>query len=59
MNVGCGTGYGSAMVAPHVGEVVCNDSFDEALTRARASNRLDNLKFVAMPATALAFLDNS
>jgi hypothetical protein len=47
------------MVAHHLGEVVCIDSFDEIVARARASNRLDNLEFVAMPATALAFLDNS
>lgn len=59
LDVGCGTGYGSAMVAPHVGEVVCIDSSDEAVARARASNRLDNLEFVAMPATALGFPDNS
>jgi SAM-dependent methyltransferase len=59
LEVGCGIGYGSAMMAPHVGEMVCIDSSAEALARTRASNRLDNLKFVAMLATALGFPDNS
>ena len=56
-DVGCGTGYGSAMVAPHVGEVVGIDSSDEAVARARAANRLDNVRFATMPATALDFPD--
>jgi ubiquinone/menaquinone biosynthesis C-methylase UbiE len=57
LDVGCGTGYGSAMVAPHVGEVVGIDSSDEAVARARAANRLDNVRFATMPATALDFPD--
>lgn len=59
LDVGCGTGYGSAMVASHVGEVVAIDSSEEAVARARAGNHLDNVEFVAMPATALSFPDSS
>ena len=59
LDVGCGTGYGSAMVAPRVGEVVGVDLSGEAVERAKASNRLDNVRFVTMPATALDFPDGS
>ena len=59
LDVGCGTGYGSAMVAPRVGEVVGVDLSGEAVECAKASHRLDNLEFRAMPATALGFPDGS
>jgi len=59
LDVGCGTGYGSAMVASHAGEVVGIDSSEEAVARAKARHRLDNLKFVAMPATDVNFPDES
>jgi SAM-dependent methyltransferase len=59
LDVGCGTGYGSAMVASHVGEVVGIDSSEGAVARARAKYRLDNLEFVTMPATGLSFPDGS
>jgi O-antigen biosynthesis protein len=36
LDVGCGTGYGSAMVAARVGEVVGIDVSEEAVTWARA-----------------------
>src|ERR671915_1719796 len=35
LDVGCGTGYGSAMVASRVGEVVGIDSSEEAVARAK------------------------
>jgi SAM-dependent methyltransferase len=59
LDVGCGTGYGSAMVASRVGEVVGIDSSEEAVARAKARHRLDNLEFVTMPATGLSFPDDS
>jgi SAM-dependent methyltransferase len=59
LDVGCGTGYGSAMVASHVGEVVGIDSSDEAVARAKAQHRSANLEFVSMSATGLAFQDAS
>jgi protein-L-isoaspartate O-methyltransferase len=34
LDLGCGTGYGSAMVASRVGEVVGIDSSEEAVARA-------------------------
>lgn len=59
LDVGCGTGYGSAMVAARVGEVVGIDSSEEAVARAKAKHQLDNVEFVAMPATELRFPDGS
>jgi SAM-dependent methyltransferase len=59
LDVGCGTGYGSAMVASRAGEVVGIDSSEEAVARARARHRLDNLEFITMPATELSFPDES
>jgi 2-polyprenyl-3-methyl-5-hydroxy-6-metoxy-1,4-benzoquinol methylase len=59
LDVGCGTGYGSAMVASRVGEVVGIDSSEEAVVRAKVKHRLDNLEFVTMPATELSFPDGS
>jgi SAM-dependent methyltransferase len=47
------------MVASRVGEVVGIDSSEEAVDRARATHRLENLNFEAMPATELSFPDGS
>jgi SAM-dependent methyltransferase len=58
LDVGCGTGYGSAMVAPSVGEVVGIDVSEAAVARAKAQHRLRNLEFMAMPATELSFPDD-
>ena len=59
LDIGCGTGYGAAMVASRVGEVVGIDSSGEAVARARATHRSDNLEFMTMPATDLSFPDGS
>lgn len=59
LDLGCGTGYGSAMVASRVGEVVGIDSSEEAVARAKARHRLDNLEFLTMSATRLSFPDDS
>lgn len=55
LDVGCGTGYGSAMVASRGREVVGIDVSEEAVAFARAKHRQDNVEFVAMPATELDF----
>lgn len=57
LDVGCGTGYGSAMMAARMGEVVGIDSSPETISWARSKHRAENLKFLAMPATALNFPD--
>ena len=59
LDVGCGTGYGSAMVASRVHEVVGIDTSEEAVAWARAKHELDNLEFMTMPATRLSFPDAS
>lgn len=59
LDVGCGTGYGSAMVASRVHEVVGVDNSEEAVAWARAKHQLDNLEFMIMPATKLSFPDAS
>jgi SAM-dependent methyltransferase len=55
LDVGCGTGYGTAMVASRVGEVVGIDMSEEAVAWTRSRNRLPNVEFMAMPATELDF----
>ena len=57
LDVGCGTGYGSAIVASHVREVVGIDVSEEAVAWARTKHQLDNLKFMTMPATELSVPD--
>lgn len=59
LDVGCGTGYGSAMIASRVHEVIGIDVSEEAIARAKAQHQLDNLEFIAMPATELDFPDGS
>lgn len=59
LDVGCGTGYGSAMVASRVREVVGIDASAEAVAHARFKHRRGNLEFVVMPADELDFPDGS
>lgn len=59
LDVGCGTGYGSAMVASLAGEVVGIDISEEAVAWARSRLRLDNVEFLVMSATELDFPDRS
>ncbi len=58
LDVGCGTGYGSAMVASRVREAVGIDTSEEAVAWARAKHQLVNLEFMTMPATGLSFPDD-
>jgi 2-polyprenyl-3-methyl-5-hydroxy-6-metoxy-1,4-benzoquinol methylase len=57
LDVGCGTGYGSAIAASHVREVVAIDVSEETVVWAKAKHHLDNLTFMTMPATELSFPD--
>lgn len=59
LDVGCGVGYGSALVAAQVREVVGIDVSEPSIARAKAQYRSENLKFAAMPATELDFPDGS
>lgn len=59
LDVGCGTGYGSAMTASSMPEVVGTDVSEEAIAWAKAKYPLDNLEFMSMPATDLNFPDDS
>lgn len=59
LDVGCGTGYGSAMIATPDREVVGVDTSDEAVEWARTTYRGENASFFTMPATELRFPDDS
>lgn len=59
LDVGCGTGYGSAMMATPDREVVGVDTSAEAVEWANATYRNDNAGFFVMPATDLRFPDDS
>lgn len=59
LDVGCGTGYESAMVATPNREVVGIDTSDEAVEWARTMYRDENASFLTMPATELRFPDDS
>jgi ubiquinone/menaquinone biosynthesis C-methylase UbiE len=59
LDVGCGTGYGSAMMATPDREVVGVDTSGEAVEWAKTTYRAENASFFVMPATELRFPDNS
>lgn len=62
VDVGCGTGYFTRMMAKEVGpdgSAVGVDPSRDALTRARHSNRLDNCSFTEGQAEALDLPDGS
>lgn len=53
LDVGCGTGYGSAILASQVQHVVGIDASEQAVDRAQAGRQMDNLEFAVMSATEL------
>lgn len=55
LDVGCGTGYGSAILASQVQHVVGIDASDQAVDRAQDGHQMDNLEFAVMSATELDF----
>ncbi len=59
LDVGCGTGYGSAMISTPNREVVGVDTSDEAVEWANKTYREENASFAVMPATELRFPDDS
>lgn len=59
LDVGCGTGYGSAMIATPNREAVGIDTSDEAVDWANKTYRGENASFFVMPATELRFPDGS
>lgn len=59
LDLGCGTGYGSAMLASDTRQVVGIDVSDQAVARARAVHQMNNLEFAVMSATALEFSDGT
>ncbi|HLJ14314.1 MAG TPA: methyltransferase domain-containing protein [Bryobacteraceae bacterium] len=59
LDVGCGTGYGSAELAHRAARVAGLDNSAEALAYARANFALSNIEFLEGSATALPFADGS
>jgi SAM-dependent methyltransferase len=59
LDIGCGEGYGSAMLAERAAHVVGTDCSEEAIEYAAAKYRLPNLEFRCMPAEKHAFADGS
>ncbi|UNK48881.1 glycosyltransferase [Lysobacter sp. S4-A87] len=57
LDVACGEGYGSALLASVAESVVGADISEEAVAHARAHYPLDNVEFVQASATALPFAD--
>lgn len=55
LDVGCGTGYGSAILASKGRHVVGIDVSEQAVSRAQASHQRDDLEFTVMSATELDF----
>lgn len=55
LDVGCGTGYGTAELAQHARSATGIDVSNEAIAYAHAHYPLPNLTFLAAPATALPF----
>jgi SAM-dependent methyltransferase len=59
LDVGCGTGYGSAELAQRAHSVTAIDVSDEAVEYASQHYRLTNLRFERASAAALPFSDQS
>ncbi len=59
LDLGCGTGYGSAELARTAGTVAGADIAPQAIEHARANYRLPNLEFTVAPSTALPYADSS
>lgn len=59
LDIGCGEGYGSAMLAEKAAHVVGTDSSEEVVEYAAAKYPLPNLEYRRMPAEKHAFPDGS
>jgi ubiquinone/menaquinone biosynthesis C-methylase UbiE len=59
LDIGCGTGYGSAALAEFAARVTGVDISTEAVGCARATFSRENLEFLAAPAQSLPFSDGS
>jgi SAM-dependent methyltransferase len=59
LDVGCGEGYGSAMLARKAMSVVGVDISEEAIAHAAAKYSLDNVEFRCMPVEHLSFPGDS
>lgn len=59
LDIGCGEGYGSAMLAEKAAHVVGTDCSQEVIEYAAAKYPLPNLEFRCMPAENHAFPDES
>ncbi|MDP2897930.1 MAG: class I SAM-dependent methyltransferase [bacterium] len=59
LDIGCGEGYGSAMLAQHAAHVVGTDSSEKVVAHATAKYGLSNIEFRCMPAEKHAFPDES
>lgn len=59
LDIGCGEGYGSAMLAEKAAHVVGTDSSEEVIEYAAAKYSGANLEFRCMPAEKHAFADGS
>jgi len=57
LDVGCGEGYGSAMLARTASQVVGVDISEEAIAHASAKYSLENVDFRCMPAEKLSLPD--
>src|ERR1700724_2556891 len=55
LDIGCGTGYGTAELAQHAESATGIDISSEAIAYAREHYPLPNAKFLAASATALPF----
>ena len=59
LDMGCGEGYGTAILAERAAQVVGTDASEEAIAHAAAKYRLENVAFHCMPAEELSFPNNS
>jgi ubiquinone/menaquinone biosynthesis C-methylase UbiE len=59
LDVGCGTGYGTAHLATSAKKVIGIDNSRQALRYARTHFRIPNLQFARMNAECLRFADHS
>jgi len=59
LDMGCGEGYGSAMLAERAGQMVGTDCSKEVIAHAAAKYPLPNVEFRCMPAEKQSFPDES
>jgi SAM-dependent methyltransferase len=59
LDVACGVGYGSALLAPHSARVVGGDVDEESIEYARVRYAAPNVEFLVLDAMALPFDDDA